>query len=192
MRKSMVVKKFFGNTGINITEKTNNEEVIPHTITLLPPNFTDFLQSDPNKLNLDSSVKWNILHCTSVHKISSVVKSRRTFWVFFEIKGLQYGMRATNYNLFNQRETVFSWDWLSCFLTKCTRSRRWCIETIFWRHLQNHPICPFGSHRGPSSSRFWFKCLVSFKATDYTINDAFWPSYDASNFRIRFAFFMMW
>ena len=31
----------------------------------------------------------------------------------------------------------------------------------------------FGSYRRPASSRFWFKCLVSLKFTDYTINNTF-------------------
>ena len=48
---------------------------------------TNLLPSDPKKLNLDSSLKWNIFHCSCVHRMRSVAKSRRTFWFFFEIKG---------------------------------------------------------------------------------------------------------
>ena len=37
---------------------------------------------------------------------SSVAKSIRTFWFFFEIKYLRHGIRATNFSLFNLRKTV--------------------------------------------------------------------------------------
>ena len=100
------------------------KEILPHTITLHPPNFTCFLTpwgdkhspflrltnilpSDRNKLNLDSSLKWAIFHCSSVYTICSLAKSRRTFWFFFEIKVLRHGIRATIFSLFNLRETVF-------------------------------------------------------------------------------------
>ena len=100
------------------------EEIVPYTITFLPPNFTVFLThwgekrfpalrftnhlpSDPNKLNLDSSLKWTIFHCSSLHRICSVAKSRRTFWFFFKINGLQHGIRATTFSLSNQREKGF-------------------------------------------------------------------------------------
>ena len=130
MRTSMQSKKFFINTGMNITVKTNNgsthaEEITPlRTITLSPPNLTDFLTHwgvkrspllrlinrlplDPNKVNLDSSLKWTIFHYSSVRRIYSVAKSRRTFWFYFEIKGLTLGIQVTNFSLFNQRETVY-------------------------------------------------------------------------------------
>ena len=129
MRKSMLAKKFVINTGINITVKMNNGSYSrwinhpPHYYAP-PPNFTVFLThwggncspflcltnllpSDPNKLNFGPSLKWTIFHCSSVHRICSVAKSRRTFWFFFEIKGLQQGIRVTNFSLFNLRETVF-------------------------------------------------------------------------------------
>ena len=125
----METKKFFINIGINITVKTKNGSYShrrnhpPHHYAPLP-NFTVFLThwgdkrslferlknllpSDPNKLNLDSSLKWTIFYCSSVHMICSVAKSRRTFWFFFEIKYLWHGIRATNFSLFNVRETVF-------------------------------------------------------------------------------------
>ena len=103
---------------------TPTEEIIPHTIMIPTPNYTVFLTywedkhspflhltnhllSDSNKLNLDSSLKWTIFHCSSVHKICSVTKSGQTFWFFFEIKGLRHGIRDTNFSLFNQQETVF-------------------------------------------------------------------------------------
>ena len=125
----MLAKKFFINTGINITVKTNNESYsrwrnhpLHHYAPL--PNFIVFLMhwkakrspflrltnlfpSDPNKLNLDSSLKWIIFHCSSVHRICSVAKSRRTFWFFFEIQGLRHRIRASNFSLFNLQETVF-------------------------------------------------------------------------------------
>ena len=41
--------------------------------------LTNFLLSDPNKLNLDSSLKWTIFHCSAVPRICSVAKSRQTF-----------------------------------------------------------------------------------------------------------------
>ena len=101
---------------------TPAEEIIPHTITLPLSNFTVFLTHWGDKcssflrltnllswdtLNLDSSPKWNIFYCSSVHRICSVAKSRRTIWFFFEMKGLRHGIQATNFSLFNQRETVF-------------------------------------------------------------------------------------
>ena len=134
MSKSMLAKKFFINTGINITVKMNNgfyscwRNHPPHYYTP-PPNFTVFLMGnsyhlkgdksspflrltnylppDPNKLNLDSSLKWTIFHCSSVHTICSVVKSRWTFWFFFKIKGFWHGIQASNFSLSNLRETVF-------------------------------------------------------------------------------------
>ena len=123
MRKSILMK-FFINTGINITMKTMDptltEEIIPYTIMLPPPNFlmhwgdkhspflhlTNLLPSDPNKLNLDSSLKWTMFHCSSIDWIWFVVKSRQTFWFFFEIKSLWHGFRTTNFSLFNLQETV--------------------------------------------------------------------------------------
>ena len=89
-----------------------------------PPNFTAFLKhrgdkhsqflwltnllpSDPNKLNLDSSLKWTLFHCSSIYLICSVMKSRWTFWFFFEIKGLRHRIRATNFSLFDLWEIVF-------------------------------------------------------------------------------------
>ena len=68
-------------------------------------HLTNLLPSDPNKLNLDSSLKWTIFYCSSVHRICSAAKSSRTFWFFFEIKGLQHG--ATDFSLFNLWETIF-------------------------------------------------------------------------------------
>ena len=70
-------------------------------------HFANSLPLYPNKLYLDSSLKWTIFYCSSVHTICSVAKSRRTFWFFLEIKGVRYGIRATNFSLFNLRETVF-------------------------------------------------------------------------------------
>ena len=102
---------------------TPAEEIIPHAFTP-PPNFTVFyahwgdkrspflrltnrLASDPNMLNLDSSLKWTIFHWYSVHRICSVAKTRRKFGFFLEIKGLQHGIRATTFSFFNLRETIF-------------------------------------------------------------------------------------
>ena len=121
--------KFLINTDINFTVKINNGSHSRWRNHLLhryapPPNFTVFLThwgdkrssflrltnhlpSDPNKLNLDSSLKWTIFHCSSIHTICSVVKWRRNFWFFFEIKGLRHGIQAPNFSLFNLRETVF-------------------------------------------------------------------------------------
>ena len=129
MTMSMQAQKFFINSGINITVKTENFSYSrwrnhpPHHYAP-PPNFTvflthwgdkrslffsltNFLQSDQNKLNLDSSLKWTIFHCSSVHRICSGAKSRRTLWFFFEIKSSRHGIQATNCSLFNLRETVF-------------------------------------------------------------------------------------
>ena len=125
----MLVKKFFINTGIIIALKMNNGSYSrginqPHTITLASPNFkvflthwrnkrspllplTKFLTSDTNKLNSDTLLKWTIFNCSSVHRICSMSKSRRTFWFFFEIKGLWHVIRGTNFSLLNIRETVF-------------------------------------------------------------------------------------
>ena len=103
--KSMLAKKFFINTGINITVKMNNGSHSqlrnhPWHHYAPTPNFS-FLErieenSDPyfymlqtsyqNKWNLDSSLKWTIFHCSSVHRICCVAKSKQTFWFFFEIK----------------------------------------------------------------------------------------------------------
>ena len=47
------------------------------------------------------------------------------------------------------------------------------------------------SHWRPAISQFWSKCLVSLKSIHYTINNTFLPLYDASNFRIQFAFFLI-
>ena len=69
--------------------------------------LTNLLQSDLNKLNLDSLLKWTIFYCSPVHTICSLAKSKQTFWFFFEIKGLRHGIRATNFSLFNLQETVF-------------------------------------------------------------------------------------
>ena len=105
-------------------KRRNAEEIIPHTITLHLQNFivflshwrdkhspflrlTNLLPSDPNKMNLDSSLKWTIFHCFSVPTICYVAKSRWTFWFFFEIKGLRHGILATNFSLSKQRERVF-------------------------------------------------------------------------------------
>ena len=137
----MLAKKFFINTGINITVETNNGSYSrwrnhPHTITLPHPNFTVFLDQrspflrltnllplDPNKLNLHSSLKWTIFHCSS----DQCGEVKTNLLIFFEIKSLWQGIWATNFSLFNLRET----DWLSCLLTKCMRSRCCWIETIF-------------------------------------------------------------
>ena len=129
MRKSILEKKFFINTGINVTVKTNIGSYScwsnhpPHHYSPLL-NFivflthwgdkcsqflrlTNLLPSDPTKMNLDSSLKWTIFHCSSVHMICSVAKSRRTFGFFFEIKDFRHGIQATNFSLFNLREKVF-------------------------------------------------------------------------------------
>ena len=85
----------------------------PHHYAL-PLNFTVFLRHEcsqflrlTNLLISDSSQKRTIFHCSSVYRICSVVKPRETFWFFFEIKGLQHGIRGTSFSLFNLRETVF-------------------------------------------------------------------------------------
>ena len=128
MRKSLLAKTFI-NTGINDTVKTNNASDSRwknHSLHHYdpPPNFTVFsthwgekrspflrltnlLPSDQNNLNLDSSLKWTIFHCSSVYTICFVAKSRRIIWFFFEIKGLPHGIWATNFFLFNLREIVF-------------------------------------------------------------------------------------
>ena len=209
MRKSMLAKKFFINTGINITVKTNNgkkKKNYPSHHYAPPPNFTvflthwgdkrspflrltDLLPSDLNKLNLDSSLKWTIFHCSSVHRRCSVAKSRRTFWFFFKIKGLWHGIWATNFSLFILRETVF----LEIGFPVCSQNARekdvtvlkWSFKdvlTIIWFSrsvvIGGLPVLRFGSS------------VLSY--TNYTINNAFWSSYDASNFRIRFAFLMIY
>ena len=76
--------------------------------------------SDPNKLNLDSSLKWTIFYCSFVHRICSVPKLRGTVWFFFDIKGLQHGIQATNFSLFDLRETVF----LEIGLLVCSQNSR--------------------------------------------------------------------
>ena len=150
---------------------TPAEEIIPHIITL-PLQFSWCIEEISvlyfyilqtsyhqilNKLNLDSSLKWTIFHCSSVHTICSVAKSRWTFWFFFAIKGLRHGIWATNFSLFNLRETVF----LEIGFPVCSQNA-WEIDIAvlkqsFKRHFNNHLILPFGSHRRPASSRFWFK-----------------------------------
>ena len=172
----------------------------PHDFSL-PPNFTVFLThlgdkrspflrltnlllSDPYKLNLDSSLKGTIIHCSSVHTICSVAKSRRTFWFFFEIKCLQHKIRATNFFLFNPRETIF----LEIGFPICSQNAREIDVVVSKRSFKDILTLIQSSHKRPDSSRFWFNCLVSLKCTDYTINNAFWPSYEVKNFRIRFAF----
>ena len=183
---------------------TPAEEIIPHTITLPPPNFTVFLthwgdkhstilhlinllSSDPTKLNLDSSLKWTIFLCSSVNTICSVVKSRWTFWFFFEIKGLWHGIWATNFSLFNLQETVF----LEIGFPVCSQNARE-IDVSVSKQSFKDILTIIQSSRlvvmRPARSRFWFKCLVSLKSTYDTINDAFWPLYNAGNFRIWFAF----
>ena len=96
------------------------EGIIPPPLRL-PPNFTVFLShwgdkrspfshltnllpSEPNNLNLDSSLKWTIFHCSSVHRICSVAKSRRAFWFF---KGLQHEIRATNFPYLTYEKQFF-------------------------------------------------------------------------------------
>ena len=125
----MLTKEFFINNGINITVKTNNgsysrwgNHSLHHYAP--PPNFTVFLTHwgdkrspflcltnilplNPNKLNLDSSLKGTIFYCSSAHTICSVAKSRRSFWFFFEIKGLRHGIRATNFFLFNEKQFFY-------------------------------------------------------------------------------------
>ena len=67
---------------------TPNEEIIPHHYAP-PPNFTVFLThwgdkrssffvlpSDPNKLNLDSSLKGTIFHCSSLLTIYALRRSQ--------------------------------------------------------------------------------------------------------------------
>ena len=126
MRKNMLAKEFFIKISITITVKTNNGSYSqwrnnPPYHYAPPPNFTvflthwgdkrspflrltNFLPSDPNKLNLDSSLKWTIFHCSSVHKICSVAKSRRTFWFFFEIEGFRHGIGFTNFYLIYEKQ----------------------------------------------------------------------------------------
>ena len=129
MGKSIQAKRFFMSAGINITTKTNNgsnflwSNHLPHHY-IPPPNFTvflthwedkrspflrliDILPSDPNKLKLDSSLKWTIFHCSSAHRTCPGAKSRRTFWFFFEIKVLQHGIQAANFSLFNLKNRFF-------------------------------------------------------------------------------------
>ena len=159
-------------------------------------HLTILLSSDPNKSNLDSSLKWIIFHYSSVHRICSVVMSKRTFWFFFEIKGLQHGIQATNFSLFNLRETVF----LEISFSVCSQNG-WEIDVAVSKwHSNNHLIFLFGSHRRLASSWFLFKFLVSLKSTDYTINNAFWPlmvpaisEYDLPSLwfaKMRFFFFL--
>ena len=127
MRKSMLAKKFVINTGINIdiTVKTNNGSYCcwrnhPHTIELPPPNFivflthwgdkcspflhlTNLLPSDPNKWNLDLSLTWTIASLSARY---ALWRSQNEPFDFY-LKGLRHGIWATNFFLFNLRETVF-------------------------------------------------------------------------------------
>ena len=213
MRKRMVAKQFFINTGINITVKTNNGSYSRrrnHTRHHYapPPKFTvfltrwgdkrfpflrltNFLPSEPNNLNLDSSPKWTIFHCSSVHRICSVAKSRWTFWFFFKIKSLWHGIRATNYSLFNLRERIFLQIGFSVGSQNAQKIDVAVSKRSFKDILTIIRSSRFGSHKRPASSWLWFECLVSLKSTDYTINNIFRPSYDHSSFRIWFAFFMI-
>ncbi len=81
-------------------------ENILQTMTLPPPPFTDFFTllgfsyssvwrqtrcflSDPNKLNLLSSLKWTLAQFSSVHTTCSSAKVSLTFWFFLLMRGLQ-------------------------------------------------------------------------------------------------------
>ena len=195
MRKSTLAKKFFINTGINITVKTNNGFYSrwrnhPPLYYVPPLNFTVFfrhsgdkrtpfirlsnlLPSGPNKLNLDSSLKWTIFHCSSVHRICSVAKLKGTFWFFFAIKGLPHGIQATNFSLLNLQETVF----LEIGFPVCLQNAREIDVaaskrsfTDFLTLIRSSRLVVIG---GLSVLGFCFKCLVNLKSTDYTIKNAF-------------------
>ena len=139
MRKSMLVKKFFINTGINICKNKKWALLKKSSPTpLRPPSkfhsflnalrrlaFSIFTSYKPltirsKQVEFISSLKWTVFHCSSVHTICSVAKSRRTFWFFFEIKSLRHGVWATNFSLFNLRETVF----LEIGFPVCSRNER--------------------------------------------------------------------
>ena len=142
----MLAKKFFINSGITV--KTNNGSY--YRLRNHPPHYyaplqfsvflthwgdkrspflrlTNLLPSDPNKLNLDSSLKWTIFHCSSVHRICSAAKSRRTVRFFFEIKGLWHWIRATNFSLFNLRERFF---FLESGFTVCSQNAQEIVVAV--------------------------------------------------------------
>ena len=152
------------------------EESTPPTITLPPPNFTVFLMhwgdkcfpflrlknllpSDPNKLNLDSSLKWTIFHCSSVQTICSVAKSRQNFLFCFEIKGLWLIFPYLTYEkqFFKRLAFLFAHKMHIAVSKRSFKD----ILTIIQSSLVIRGGLPVLG--------FWFKCLVSLKSTDYMI-----------------------
>ena len=205
----MLAKKFFINTGINITVKTDNRFYssrryhLPHNYVPLS-NFIIFLTnwgdkgssflhlpnllpSDSNNLNLDSSLKWSIFHHSSFHRICSVTKSIWTIWFFFEIKGLQYGIQATNFSLFNPQETVF----LNIGFCVCSLNAREIDIALYKRSFKDILIITRSSRLVVIGGLPVLSFGSSVLSTDYTINNTFCFSYDANDFRIRFIFFMI-
>ena len=116
-----------------------------------------------------------------------MAKSRRTFWFFFEIKALQHGIRATNFSLFNQQETVF----LVIGFPVCSQdareidiavSKRSFIDILIiirffhWVVIGGLPVLDFGS----SVSIYWlhykqryltFVWYQKFQNTVYLLHD---------------------
>ena len=69
--------------------------------------LTNLLPSDPKNLNLDWSLKWTIFHCSFVHRICSVAKSRRTFWFSLKSKVCDMESKPLIFPYLNLWERVF-------------------------------------------------------------------------------------
>ena len=172
------------------------EEIIHPTHTIMHPfqisQFSSCIKeiSIPHFYVLQTSYHQiqTRFHCSSVHSICSVAKSRWTFWFFlFLNERFATWNQATNFSLFNLRETVV----LEIgFPVSSQNVQEIDVAVLKWSFkdiltiIQSSCLVVIRS----LSVLFWLKSLVSFKSTDNMINNAFWPSYDASNFRIRFAF----
>ena len=137
---------FFINPGTNITAKTNNGSNSrgrnpPTHHYAPPPNLTVFLThwgdkrspflrhtnllpSDRNKLNLDSSQKWTIFHCSSVYTICFVTKPRQSFW--FSLKSKVCDIETEPLIFPNSKyEKQFFW-WLA-FLFAHKMHKKWTL-----------------------------------------------------------------
>ena len=148
--------------------------------------LTNILPSDPNKLNLDSystvplstgyalwwsqdehldfSLKSKVCDMESELLIFPYLTYEKQFF-------LVIGFPVCTQNAQEIKVAVLKWY----FKDILTIIRSSCLVVI----------------GGLPVLGFWFKCPVSLKSTDHVINNAFWPSHSSSNFRIRFAFFMI-
>ena len=152
MRKSMLAKKFFINTGINITVKTNNGSYSrwrnPSHHYDLPPNFTVFLAHWGDKLspsllltNLCHQIQtsWIYIHHESELYSIFPLSTGYALWrsqdepFDFSLKSKVCDMesRSLIFPYLTNEKQFFSRLVIVVLLTKCTRNSRCCIGTVF-------------------------------------------------------------